>query len=257
MRISGVTVCVGYAHLLSAALPRWLAGLDELTVVTTTTDQSTQDAVRAAFATHKAARAGSGARLLRVHETDAFYRGGASFNKGLALAEAFERPGLLGPGADAADAEADDRWFLTFDADVNPPDDWRTVVENATPTPGVLYGAYRFRALPSGARDMFRENELAGFFQLWHASDPNVVVRPLYDVHWRHAGGYDSEFQRRWPPQSRVKLPLTLEHVGEPGRNWWGVGNEAASIEMFRRRAELRGVDQARERMPGAPPWVR
>ena len=74
------------------------------------------------------------------------------------------------------------------------------------------------------------------------------VAVPMLDTGWRHAGGYDSEFEFRWPPTRRVRIPgLVLTHIGLPGANWCGVGNDAAMAELKRRRAESPGVIPANE----------
>lgn len=226
MKIHGMTVSVGYADLLGKGLDSWLNGLDTLTVVTDHEDIKTIDMAR---------RAGC-----RVFMTDTFYDDGAVFNKGKAASQAVE---MALPWMD---------WVLTFDADIIPPDDWRQVIEARREEihPGYLYGATRI--LDTGTA--YRDNELAGFFQLWHTSDPNVQRRPLYETCWRHAGGYDSEFQGRWlsaMEDRRILLPLEMEHQGYAGANWWGRGNH----QDLRRMQHLRQVHRAQattfELIPG------
>jgi hypothetical protein len=237
MRIHGIVVSVDYADLLAPALPIWTSSLDGLTVVTALHDEETKELVRR----HVADSANCGSCEVACYATGVFYADGCSFNKGRAMSEAWEHLA----GTRPID------WVLTFDADIIPPSDWRGVVEAARPAPGSLFGAYRSIA---GSNHTVEERDINGFFSLWHASDPNVQQRPLYDVQWRHAGGYDTEFQSRWPSDRRIKLPMTLEHQGAPAANWWGRGNRAATAVMqFRRRILLGRIDEVLERLRPEP----
>jgi hypothetical protein len=212
VKIHGFTVSVDYADLLAPSVDRWLHGLDGWVVITTPDDQATQ---------RLCARQG-----ITLHRTRAFYDDGTRFNKAKAMAEAYDRF----PPSD---------WVLLIDADVIPPDDWRARVDQAAPEPGKLYGAGR--RLESGS--LYREGEIAGYFQLFHASDRNVQRRPVFDCTWRHAGGYDSEFQFRWKADWRRYIPgLELVHQGEPGQNWFGRGRVAEMDAMLRRRLAAGGV---------------
>ena len=79
----------------------------------------------------------------------------------------------------------------------------------------------------TGQRDWTRwpildETELAGYYQLFHAEDPVLKIRPWYSIDWRHAGGYDSDFQARWPAGRKVRLPFEVLHLGESYVNWHG-----------------------------------
>lgn len=219
MKIYGLTVCVGFADLLAPSMFRWATGLDRWTVVTSPTDQPTLDLCAAAG--------------VDTFQTEAFYLDRAVFNKGRAMSEAY----LAREWPD---------WVLFIDADVIPPPDWRARVEAADPVPGCLYGATR--RLASGSR--YLEGEIAGFFQLFHASDRHVQRRPLLDCAWRHAGGYDSEFQFRWTQDQRIWIPdLELLHQGEPGENWWMRGNKAQMDQMLRDRQGTPGGIAQYERL--------
>jgi hypothetical protein len=210
MILCGLTVCVGYAELLRPSVPRWTAGLDRWTVVTAPGDQATLDLCAAAG--------------VDTFQTDAFTLDGAVFNKGRAMSEAYT-------------ARTWPDWVVFIDADVIPPAEWRWLVEAATPVPGWLYGARR--RLTSGAP--YFDGEIAGFFQLFHATDPRVQRQPILDCTWRHAGGYDSEFQFRWPPECRSVIPgLELVHQGEPGQNWWA-RDPARMARMLRDRQDAPG----------------
>ena len=211
MTIQGLVVCVDYADYLERSIDVWRRGLDDLLVVTTAADEAT-------------------IRLCEEHETDwyetdAFTASGSVFNKAAALSEAVERIDWAG-------------WVLNIDADIVPPADWRERVNAARCEPGYLYGC--MRCAESGRP--VADSELASYFHLWHTSDPLVQRRPLWDVSWRHAGGYDSEFSFRWGPARWRRLPLRVTHLGQPGVNWWGRNNPDAHEEMMRQRRVFRGI---------------
>lgn len=210
MRIHGLTVCVDYADLLAQSIGLWLPSLTSLTVVTTERDEAS-----------KLLALTRGALL---HVTDAFYRNGAAFNKGAAMEEA--RRSM--PWSD---------WILFFDADIVPPADWLAQVEAANPQAGKLYGARRMMDDGTIKRE---SGEIAGFFMLFHSTDPRAAEGVPCD--WRHAGGYDSDFQLRWGAD-RVWTPLTVRHVGAAGRNWYGRGNAGAMDALIakRRRGDRTG----------------
>jgi hypothetical protein len=211
MRISGLTVCVAYSDLLAKGWQAWVDGLERILVVTSPKDEATINLCQCWG--------------IEYYPTNAFYENGAVFNKGAAISEAVETSHWL------------DDWQLLFDADIIPHKGWRAIVETSGIQAGNLYGAKRRY---EDGRDIW-DGELAGFFQLFHASDPNVQQRkPLLDCGWTHAGGYDSEFQSRWPHSHRLYLPLTVTHQGEPRQNWWGRGNIDAMRSMDEERAKTR-----------------
>ena len=173
MKLCGLTVSVGYADLLEPSVRRWATALDRWIVVTTPDDHATLELC---------ARHGVATYLTR-----AFFDDQAVFNKANAMSEAY----VATPWTE---------FWLFIDADVIPPADWRARVEAAQPMSGNLYGCTR--RLEDGS--VYNEGEIAGYFQLFHASDPQVQRRPLLDCSWQHAGGYDSEFQFRWMPDQRI-----------------------------------------------------
>ena len=230
MTINGLCVCVGFAPLLARTLCAWQESLDDLVIVTTPDDRATLDLCQHA--------------RVRVHMTRVFYEGGAAFNKGAALEEAraaeYPPEGLKPSGGYAAD------WLLLFDADVLPERGWRRVAECAVP--GCIYGAHRYQAPIEGIDDRsplrawidalcptedgldgcpilgVLPDEVPGCFQLFHPSDPLIAQRtPVIPTDWSHAGDYDTEFCRLWPAERRVRLPIRLLHLGEPGTYWHGV----------------------------------
>lgn len=218
MNITAQTICVDYAPQLARSLSLWAAGCDRLLVVTAERDAATRELCEQ--------------HGVPVLLTDVFWDRGAKFNKGAGISAGF----------DHLQSERPSEWHLFFDADIIPPPDWHAQLEKHRVTPGRLYGSDRF--LENGR--LIREGELAGCFHLAHASDPAMAVRPIVDTHWTHAGNYDSTFQCRWPNSLRVKLPLRMTHVGDPFRNWCGVGNAAGMGELWAARRRHGGWQHER-----------
>jgi hypothetical protein len=230
VKIVGLTVCVDYAETFTPLLPLWLGGLDFLALATSLDDRESQDLAGRYKTTRK----------IVCIATDAFTSGGAKFNKGAAISAAYDHlsppPALAAQGLTPAAGgllSEPDCWVLFFDADILPPPDWWKALATAKLEPGHLYGARRYKTDGTPEPDQ----DMAGFFLLAHASDPNMRVRPVVDTHWYHAGNYDSTFMDRWPRERRHVLPLHLVHHGEMGRNWCGVGNDA---DVRRLHAERR-----------------
>jgi len=204
--LTGLTVCVDYTMYLETGIARWAAGLDKLIVVTTPRDSETRDLCRTWG--------------IIPHLTDVFYANGAHFNKGAAMAEAFDACG------DKPD------WFLFFDSDIVPPAGWRDAINAMALRPTALHGCNRTEVDGRPIRDA----EIAGFFHLAHVSDPNMQIKPVVDTHFIHAGNYDTTFMERWAPADRVRLPLSVVHVGEPHANWCGIGNADKLQEIVQQR---------------------
>lgn len=197
-----ILVSVEYADLLEITLPYNRHHFDEVMVVTNETDAAAEEIAQV-----------NGAR---VHQTDAFYRRGAVFNKWLALEEgldAYGRHGLL----------------CVMDADVLWP-------EKINPVPverGQLWAPYR-RMLKDFSGEIPPENqwlnyprhrnvnEWAGYSQIFHADDPCLGPPPWHEVDWSHAGGADSFFQRRWPKAKKFRPDFEVLHLGAAGTNWCG-----------------------------------
>lgn len=209
MTIVGLTVCVGdqYAELLEQSLGRWIDGLDNLIVVTDMKDELT-----AQICQNKCAV---------PYRTNRFYEDGAMFNKGGAISEAAEF--FLG-----------DHWCLLFDADIMSPVDFREKIEAANPIPGNLYGTRRYEGSPDR---LLPDGEIAGYFMLFHGTDPNVRRKP-FTQSYTHAGCYDSELMLRWPGERRKWLNMPVEHVGLTGKNWCGIGNDAAMQQLIVNRCK-------------------
>jgi hypothetical protein len=217
-------VCVDYAEHLAHSLRRWHAGMERLTVVTSSADKATQELCRR--------------HNVETFVTDIFYANGASFNKGAALSEAFSALKLR---------EATDDWLLAFDSDIVPPADWRNRLERTNLQPGTLYGAWRYQGHLSangtlidkpgellligetGIRNKREDHPwgyVVGFFMLFHARDPLLpAADPIFDMCWSHAGNYDTVFCDRWPVCRKIVLQMDTLHLGEVCRNWAGCAN--------------------------------
>lgn len=197
-----ITVCVGYDDLLAITLPRNARHFEEHWIVTHPTDQRTLavvDSVGHAWA----------------YRTDAFYRDGAPFRKGLAIEECFGHIGR-------------DGWFAVVDADTLLPDDFAARVANLDPER--IY-APRRRMCSDPRRwcepweqwPIQPDCEQAGFAQVFCGESRFIRdKRPWYGTEFRHAGGCDSVFLYRWPPEFREWLPFECLHLGRPFENWCG-----------------------------------
>jgi hypothetical protein len=204
----GLTVSVGYADELRRILPLWRNICSRIVVATDMSDDATVAVC-------------SG--LADVYRTKRFYEGGASFNKGGAMELVRTR------------LSADD-WVVVFDADIIPP----ASIDFSGLTPGNLYGAPR--RYEDGR--LIREGGFPGYFWIFHGTDP-ALGREWF-TSWKHAGCYDSEFEKKWPRDKKIKLPFNVTHIGEHGQNWWGRGNLAGMKKMQDERNRLRSYQHER-----------
>lgn len=197
-----ILVSVDYADLLGLCLPYNLHHFDEVWVVTSPRDEASQ---RVAMR--------HGANLVL---TDLFYANGATFNKWAALEHGLDCMGRMG-------------WITIMDADVV----WPTEIPKfeAWLKPGCLYTPERYMAplLPEIPEERtwsrfprHRNREFAGWTQIFHADDPRLGKAPWHETNWKHAGGADSFFQRKWPEANKVRPPFEVLHLGEAGVNWCG-----------------------------------
>lgn len=243
MKIKGIVVCVNYADLLGVSLDRWDCGLDDILVVTSNADKATQSLCQS--------------HHVPYYVTDVFYANGAKFNKGAALSEAI----IARRFRDNAD------WLLLFDADIVPPANWRDIVERSRPQPGKLYGAWRWENPENTPLEkvdwakgrMIPQAWVIGYFCLFHSKDPRVPPDPMFEVHWTHAGNYDTSFSWRWPrgPNGLQEfLSLRTVHLGLQRENWLGRGKKQELIHMLGRRQHF--ADVAHEQVvPPAMPEVK
>lgn len=219
--IRGIVICVDYDDLLDITLPRNMRHLDECVVVTSLADRRTEQLVTNLQST-------ANVRLLR---TDAFYRHGAKFNKGLAMEEGLDLLGRHG-------------WILIWDADTLFPDHMptREMITVGRLRGDTLYGPYR-KLLDdprlwtpdfdwNRANDTF-DGVFAGYYQLFEATDPHLGESPWYDVTFTHAGGGDGAFQARWPDNKKERLPFKVLHLGPRDTNWCGRISVRADGEML------------------------
>ncbi|MFH1267075.1 MAG: hypothetical protein ABIK89_15215 [Planctomycetota bacterium] len=207
MNLKGLTVCVEFDDLLRLTLARNARHFEHLVVITSPHDRPTLEAVEEVTGEH-------GLDNVDVYVTNAFYKRGAVFNKGMCIEHGLDVVGRSG-------------WLLVWDIDVVMPD----AMDLSAIEPGKLYCPYRRMCRDikqyTGQTDWSRwpvqkETEPAGYFQLFHAEDPVLKGRPWFAIDWRHAGGYDTDFQARWPKQRKVRLPFEVLHLGESYLNWHG-----------------------------------
>jgi hypothetical protein len=211
--MKAIIVCVEFDDLLRITLPRNAHHFDEIVVVTRPDDVGTIGAVQAAQYIHR--RDGP---FIYLHKTDAFYRHGCTFNKAAAIEEAFDEVGR-------------DGWFTLLDADIVLPEKWTW--PNDSQDWRCLYGPWRrmvrnpndFTGQPEDEWKQWPvkpDGELAGYCVTFHADCNALKKKPWLDTRWKHAGGYDSFFQQRWPAELRVRMPWSVLHLGDDGANWHG-----------------------------------
>lgn len=198
--MNALTVCVNYDDLLAITLPAMVRHFERIMVVTDLHD-------------HDTVLVSQSWDNVVAYQTDAFYRDGAVFNKGAAVEEGLDYLGRQG-------------WICCVDADILLPEK----MDLSPLEVGTLYGARR-RVCPDPTRwqepwtnwRAINETELGGFLHVFHANDPALVGRrPWYSTNWRHAGGYDSDFEGHWPREKKRRLPFTVLHLGLCRVNWWG-----------------------------------
>ena len=206
--IRAITVCVNYDDILAISMPSLLTQVAELTVVTAPQDTRTIDYI-------------TGFSQVRPFITDAFYRHGAKFNKGLALEEGFDFMGRHG-------------WILIIDADIVLPlemtDYFRRRPLRAgrlyTPPRRILEDPRRWHEFSQSATwhtlPERKDRGHYGYFQLFHAGDPLLRKKPWYGVNWTHAGRCDDEFQHRWPADLKERPGFEVLHLGKCDENWFG-----------------------------------
>lgn len=201
-KLRAVVVSVDFADLLERTLPYNVEHFDQVWVVTTSEDKQTQEVAWKYGAS--------------VYTTNAFYEAGASFNKSKALEEAFAHMGRWG-------------WVCLLDVDIL----WSRQLVIPTLDPDCLYGpsarrvlADPFAPIPDNWNDLplsFPNCRIfGGYTQIFHASAACLGPPPWFETNWRHAGGYDTMFQNKWPRSKKVRLPFEVLHLGEVGINWCG-----------------------------------
>lgn len=197
-----IVVCVDYSDFLELTLPYNAHHFSSVLVVTSMEDDRTRE-VAAANGTP-------------CFSTDAFYSNGAVFNKWLALEQGLEVMGRRG-------------WLCILDADIL----WPKQLPKLRLDVGTLYTPRR-RVWDKPTKDLLPEHqwkqyplhrneaEFAGYSQIFHATDQHLGPAPWHETDWKHAGGADSFFQRKWPARNKVRPAFEVLHMGPTGRNWCG-----------------------------------
>lgn len=241
-----ILVSVDYADLLAITLPYNKHHFESVMVVTSPADIET-----VAVATICGAQ---------VFVTGSFYERGAIFNKWLALEQGLDHIGREG-------------WICIMDADVlwpkeilgksvNPENNanWMSVGNLYSPLRRMMSSLPYPFALPS--EDTWSNypihrnvNEWAGYTQIFHADDPHLGPAPWHETSWRHAGGADSMFQRKWPAECKVRPTFEVLHLGPAGTNWCGRATPYLDgrkpARAGERLAQLQGFMRSRRRTPG------
>lgn len=198
-----IIVCVDYSDLLEITLERNIHHFDEVMIVTSNKDLKTRAMI-------------SNSGKTRLFVTDLFYENGAVFNKWLALEAGLDLFGRWG-------------WICLMDADVI----WPKVIRNFHPMIGRLYSPLRRMynpiKLPVPKEEDWKNypihrniHEFAGYTQIFHAEDRVLGEPPWHEVCWKHAGGADSFFQRKWIEYNKIRPNFEVLHLGEAGKNWFG-----------------------------------
>lgn len=200
-----ITVCVDFSDVLALTLCRNAPHFDQVVVVSAPDDRETAAVV-------------ASVPNAELFTTDAFYRDGAVFNKGAAMELGLDHLG-----------RHRDEWLCIFDADTLMPGNLLDRIAGLPP--GNIYSPRRrlladpsqwhegisWRSLPTA-----RDEECAGYFQLFHSRDPVLRETPWYGTDWRHAGGCDSDLAARWSMRRRIRLKWHVLHFGVDGQNWCG-----------------------------------
>lgn len=223
--ISAITICVEYHDILDLTLGYNKSFYDRVLIVTSLTDQKTVDVC----AKHD----------VPVHQTNAFYERNALFNKFAAMEEGLQ---ILGR----------DEWILVHDADILIPQhrpEFNLRIGN-------LYTPHRriWDPIPSEVpeerlwrtkRRTLANEEFAGYFQLFHGSDPVLMEKPWFQTDWTWAGGADTFFHERWPANKKVRPPFEVLHLGPPFTNWAGRTNaflDGTIPEDAQKRTEIKDM---------------
>lgn len=255
--LRAITVCVDYQDLLAVTLAYNRGHFSEFHIVT---DGKCFDQVDAI------------ARPLDccVHMTQLFYERGAAFNKWAALEWGIDQIGREGW---LCLMDADVLWpkmakVRPYDGDILQKGYLCTPLRRMAPWPYRNdYGSLKATALNvSDGGSLFpveedwkqfpvhrNVREWAGYSQIFHASDPVLGPPPWHEIDWKHAGGADSIFQRKWPAERKVRPPWECLHLGEAGKNWFGRGADPRLTEEIwrkRREARLRGASEAEQFRP-------
>jgi hypothetical protein len=205
-KLSAVVTCVGRFDHLRETLWHNAAQVDELIVVTDDAAQLNALNCRG--------------KNVKAVFTDRYHANGYAFNKGALLNDGLAAIPIFGELAD---------WVVLTDADVFLPDNLREFVRTHALNPGVLYGAKRENAadLPGVSA------EPNGYFQLFNRRAHAIrdAWPAVMSEAFCSAGGIDSWFLARFPPDKRYMLDLTCRHIPHGdgiGTGWNGSPNGSA-----------------------------
>ena len=198
-----VMICVDFADILEQTLPRNRHHFQQLVVMTHPDDHATIAVCQR--------------NDVECVLTEVFYERGAEFNKFAALEMGLDYVGRAG-------------WILIMDCDIVLPN---RIPDSFVPTEGCLYTprrrdlrAWQDGILPDQLWKRYRyvnaREEFAGYYQLFHGSDPVLSQQPWFGRDWRWAGTADTFFQRRWKANRQIRPPFEVLHLGIPYANWAG-----------------------------------
>lgn len=201
IELRAVIVCVDFHDYLKSTLPWNRHHFREVMVIT-----SRKDLITMGIALRN---------NCRVFRTDSFYDDGAIFNKWKALEEGLDRFGRSG-------------WITLLDSDTC----WPRQIDKDFFKIGNIYSPYR-RMCPDYTipdpdkwakyprHKYSKPHDLSGYSMIFHADDPHLGKPPWHEINWKHAGGADTFFQKKWMPQNRIRPNWEVIHLGEPGQ-WTG-----------------------------------
>lgn len=198
-----ILVSVDYGDLLEITLPYNRQHFDEVMVVTVPTDERSITTAQTNDA--------------KVFTTQSFYDNGADFNKWKALEQGLDQFGRHGN-------------ICFMDADILWPKlivDWE-IERDCLYTPFCYLCSDLKRGIPTEDKwEQYRLRahvlEFPGYTQIFNVEDKHLPKHPpWHQINWRHAGGADSFFQRRWQGEYRQRPPFKVIHLGHTGRNWCG-----------------------------------
>ena len=195
-----ILVSVDYGDILEVTLPYNRHHFESVCIVTHERDYRSIQAAEENYC--------------EVFTTNAFYEDEADFNKWKALEEGLDWFGRTG-------------WITIMDADILWP---KKIISEYFK--GYFYSPYRrmftdvTKSIPPeyewGNLEYHpQKREFAGYTNIFHCDDPILTDPPWHQVDWKHAGGGDSFFQKKWPATHKIRTEWEVLHLGEC-RNWFG-----------------------------------
>jgi len=232
-----ITVMVDYSDYGAITLPRMRHHFTDCMIVTTPEDVAAQDLADEYHC--------------QKFTTNAFYDGGAHFNKWKALELGLDQFGR-------------EDWMCILDCDVIWP--WSVRLDLEV---GCLYTPFR-RMMTDMSQPIPHESlwnkfprhwvvsDFSGYTQIFHASDPVLPIGNYHETDWKHAGGADTAFQNRWPASRKIRPSWECLHLGTPGTNWCGRATNyldgTRPVEADSRIATLQGYMRSRRLGAGFGP---